>query len=148
LSKNYYLRCRERVYKDIKPRIVAERFLNPPNGEPVRDYKILCFDGEPGCIYVEEHTKILGYYDPNWQRLDGDQNPYPALTKPKNLEEVKSVARQLSEGFPFLRVDLYLIGEKIYFGELTFFDYGGIRRLPVEQLNNTFGAMINLPTDD
>lgn len=145
LNKNYYLRCRERVYKNVKPRIIIEGFLNPGPDQSILDYKVLCFNGRPKAIYVEKQGVILGYYDLEWNKLDTEVRK-TEVAKPENLDGVIKVAQSLAAGFIFLRVDLYLVKNKIYFGELTFFDYAGIKRLHPEYLNKKFGDWVILPS--
>lgn len=125
---------REWAYSGIlKSRIVAEELLvnssNPAAG--VEDFKILCFAGNPQYIIVDKDRYInhkRNFYDINWNRVfvttDHEQFEefYP---KPKNFESMLDVAKVLSSDFPFVRVDLYNIEGKIYFGELTFYPWTG-----------------------
>ncbi len=153
LSRNYYKRCREKVYRTIKPRILAEKYLSSLDTGNIIDYKFYCFHGEPKYILIK--TKVNDrfkkcMYDLDWNKLEPDPSTKNYLTetieKPSNLDEMISVARKLSKDFIFIRVDLYSIEEKIYFGELTFFPNGGIERLFIERLNKEFGDLIHLPS--
>lgn len=152
LSKNYYKRCREKVYRTIKPQILAEKYLSSLDKGNIIDYKFYCFHGEPKYILVK--TKVNNtfkkcIYDLNWNKLEPDSSTKNYLTetieKPSNLDEMISVSSKLAKDFIFIRVDLYSIEEKIYFGELTFFPNGGIERLFIERLNKEFGNLIHLP---
>ena len=67
------------------------------------------------------------------------------VPKPDNLEELLTVSEKLANDFIFVRVDLYSIENKIYFGELTFFPWAANRRLTVERLNKELGDLIHLP---
>lgn len=125
---------REWAYTGIKEsRIIIEQYLentiNPEAGIP--DFKILCFDGQPHYIiydcdrYINHKRNI---YDTNWNRIyvDSDcEQKDVEIPRPKNLDELLKVAAKLSEDFPFVRVDLYDINDKIYFGELTFYPWSG-----------------------
>lgn len=125
---------REWAYTGIKEsRIIIEQYLentiNPEAGIP--DFKILCFDGKPHYIiydcdrYINHKRNI---YDTNWNRIyvDSDcEQKDVEIPRPKNLDELLKVAAKLSEDFPFVRVDLYDINDKIYFGELTFYPWSG-----------------------
>lgn len=144
---------REWAYTGIKQsRIIAEELLinkeNPKAG--VEDFKILCFHGEPKYIIVDkdryiEHKRNI--YNTQWQRVnvttDHEQfdTPYPA---PKNLEEMLRVAKVLSEDFPFVRVDLYNVDGKIYFGELTFYPWTGYVKFTPESFDRELGDMFDI----
>ncbi len=131
LHTNFYLRFREWAYKDIPPRIVIEHLLQDENGRIPVDYKFFCFNGDPKLIQVdfdrhENHTRSL--YDVNWKKLDVTflypDHPTPA-PRPEDLDAMLSLAGKLSTGLPFVRVDLYKLPPKIYFGEMTFYPGAG-----------------------
>ena len=124
---------REWAYNGLKHRIVAEKLLineaNPEAG--IDDYKIFCFNGEPKCIVVDTDRYIghkRNFYDTEWNDLKVVSDA-PAcdreIPKPENLDKMLEIAKKLSEDFPFVRVDLYNVGGKIYFGELTFYPWSG-----------------------
>lgn len=143
---------REWAYTGIeKPRIIAEELLvnteNPEAG--VEDFKILCFNGEPHYIIVDKDRYIdhkRNFYTTSWERVsvttDHEQfeTPYP---KPKNFEEMMDVARKLSADFPFVRVDLYNIDGKIYFGELTFYPWTGYVQFTPDEFDFTLGKLMD-----
>src|SRR5690606_34120660 len=112
LSRSHFLAGREWVYKNIKPRIVCEKFISE-NGNPPKDYKIYCFNGEPKLIHldVNRFTDLSrSIYDTNWNLLQFEfERKQSASTyeKPENLEKMLDIAKKLSEEFPFVRVDLY-----------------------------------------
>lgn len=143
---------REWAYSQIKSsRIVAEELLvnkeNPEAG--IEDFKILCFSGEPRYIIVDKDRYIdhkRNFYDTDWNRVnvttDHEQfeTPYP---KPKNYDEMLRVARILSEDFPFVRVDLYNIDGKIYFGELTFYPWTGYVQFTPDSFDFELGKLMD-----
>lgn len=143
---------REWAYSQIKQaRIVAEELLvnreNPEAG--IEDFKILCFHGEPKYIIVDKDRYIdhkRNFYDTDWNRVnvttDHEQfeTPYP---KPKNFDEMLSIARILSEDFPFVRVDLYNIEGKIYFGELTFYPWTGYVQFTPDTFDFELGKLMD-----
>lgn len=143
---------REWAYTGIKkPRIIAEELLvnteNPEAG--VEDFKILCFNGQPWYIIVDKDRYIdhkRNFYTTSWERVsvttDHEQfeTPYP---KPKNFEEMMEVARKLSADFPFVRVDLYNIDGKIYFGELTFYPWTGYVQFTPDEFDFTLGKLMD-----
>lgn len=143
---------REWAYSGISvPRIICEELLinksTPEAG--VEDFKILCFKGIPHYIIVDkdrytEHKR--NFYTPEWDRVnittDHEQfeSDYP---KPKNLEGMLDVARKLSADFPFVRVDLYNIDGKIFFGELTFYPWSGYVQFTPDSFDFELGQLID-----
>lgn len=124
---------REWAYKECTPRIVVEKYLEGGERSLV-DYKFFCFNGVPKYIYVVTDRKLgkyafLGVYDINFNKLPiyrcDERRQENSVQKPKNYDQMVEVARKLSEDFPHVRVDLYNIDGKIYFGELTFYDGSG-----------------------
>ena len=113
LNQNFYYIGREWPYKNIKPRIIAEPFLIDNGTGELRDYKFFCFDGEPKTLFVASDRAIddvkFDYFDLEFNHLDIKQK-YPNASAP----------RKLSKGFRHVRVDLYEVNGKVYFGELTF----------------------------
>lgn len=125
-KKNYALNWLEYHYKYIKPVIMCEEFLDEGTGNRPIDYKFMCFNGNVDSILIcsnrDEELK-LDFYDRNWEYIDYVKEKYRSSTKmkkPKNLEKMIRIASEISKGFPFVRVDLYDIKGKIYFGEMTF----------------------------
>lgn len=152
LNEDYSKENGEAIYKNVKPRILVEEFLNQSDENYIVDYKFFCFHGEAKYVWVKTFTQGKYkncYYDLNWNKIKDDSNMNNFLTiempKPMNLQEMIKIANKLSSDFIFVRVDLYSIKERIYFGELTFFPWGGKQRLTVERFNKEFGELIHLP---
>ena len=134
--KNNWQFEREWVYRDIKPRIIAEEFMRNDDGSQLVDWKLFCFDGEPLLLFYasDRYTKgeplKFDWYDIELRHLPIQSKGYPNANKKLEMfpewEDMKQVARTLSKGMPHVRVDLYLINHKVYFGELTFFHDGGM----------------------
>ena len=145
---------REWVYKGTKPVIIAERFLEDPdqvNGA-LCDYKILCFNGQPEYIicvtgrYTDNYRHIV--YDKQWKKQDvliGESCADGEVDKPINFDEMMRIAHVLSEDFPAARVDLYSIGGKIYFGEITFFPWSGYMEFEPDEFDFELGGKFVLP---
>ena len=143
---------REWAYTGIKQsRIIAEQLLvnkgHPEAG--VEDFKILCFHGEPKYVIVDKDRYTdhhRNFYNTKWERVnvttDHEQfeTPYPC---PKNFEVMLQVARRLSEDFPFVRVDLYNVEGKVYFGELTFYPWTGYVQFKPDSFDFELGAMMD-----
>ena len=144
---------REWAYSGLNPRIVIEKYLenkeNPDAG--ISDYKFFCSNGKAVGFVVDvdryiEHKR--NFYDINWKYLDvssdcpsfGDK-----LVKPDGFEKMVDAAKRLSEKFPFVRVDLYLIDKKVYFGELTFYPWSGYVQFTPDQYDFDLGEHFVLP---
>lgn len=135
LKVNYYYQNREWPYKQVKPRIIAEQYMVDESGYELKDYKFFCFDGEVKLLFIAsdrgsktEETKF-DFFDTNFNHLpftNGHPNSTKKIAKPQGFEEMKKIAALLSKGHPHLRVDLYDINGKIYFGELTFYHWSGM----------------------
>ncbi|HKU18732.1 MAG TPA: ATP-grasp fold amidoligase family protein [Candidatus Saccharimonadales bacterium] len=151
-QEDFYKQEREPQYKPCVPRIICEAYLEDPTTKDLPDYKIYCAKGEPKAVqvdtdrFVDHKSALLGL---NWELLD-----YVRVTtfdgiqtlpkKPDNLPEMLQIARKLSENFPFVRVDLYSIGDKVYFGELTFTPGSGWVSLQPVSGEIEFAQMIDL----
>ncbi|WP_243293129.1 ATP-grasp fold amidoligase family protein [Bacillus sp. FJAT-47783] len=152
LNTNFYLYGREWVYRDLKPRIICERFLSDENGEPPKDYKIFCFNGEPKLIQVDfdrftSHGR--NFYDLNWAFQDIEiiypNNRDVKVPKPACLEQMLELSRKLSKDFPHVRVDFYVVQGRIVFGELTFFHESGYGQFRPEEFETEMGSWLTLP---
>lgn len=148
---NPYYYSREWPYLKIKNRIICEQLLKEVTGEVPSDYKIFCFHGEPKLIQVDigrytNHRQ--NFYDTNWNLLNLSQgysnDTQYILPKSVYLNSMLDIARKLSEDFPFVRVDLYLINNKVYFGECTFFPWGGYSPYVPHEYDYRLGEMLNL----
>ena len=159
LKKNYYNIKREWPYKNVTPRIIAEKYMCDEDKvlevEQLRDYKIFCFNGEPKFIEVDYDRYVnhkLNVYDLNWNFVDfymtspNDENV--KIPRPQRLETMLEYARKLSAGIPFLRVDLYSVGDMIYFGELTFHPGSGMIDFHPQEYDLKLGDMLSLPIDN
>lgn len=138
---------REWAYYGLEPGIIVEELLvnseNPAAG--VNDYKIFCYNGHAKYIIVDTDRYIghkRNFYDREWNNLHV-LSDCPAcdreIEKPSNLDEMLSVAEKLSEGFPYVRVDLYNNDGKIYFGELTFYPWSGYVQYSPDEWDFKFG---------
>lgn len=151
LKRDFYYLGREWPYKNVKPRIIAETYMEDSETGELNDFKFYCFDGEPKVmtIVTERKTGIrLDHFDMNFEHLDmrrAGPNSDKTIEKPKTFENMKKLAATLSKGLPHARVDLYEVDGKNYFGEITFFPGNGMVHFEPEEWDYTFGSWIKLP---
>lgn len=155
LEFDYYWGSREWNYKDIAPRIIAEKFMVDESGTELKDYKIFTFNGVAKIIQVDigrftKHERNI--YTTNWDLLDVTvkvpSNPNLIIEKPKKLDEMIDLAEKLSEGIPHVRVDLYTTGDSIFFGELTFHHAGGQEKFEPKSFELEMGSWLVLQDND
>lgn len=136
LNKDMFYWGREWPYMGLKRRIIAETYMRDESMTDLKDYKVLCFNGEPKLIELHQQrnteNQTQDYYDTNWELTGITQNSTCTykeskltIEKPDTLEEMLSLSAKLSKGIPQLRVDWYSVKGRLYFGELTFFDGSG-----------------------
>ncbi|WP_167607502.1 ATP-grasp fold amidoligase family protein [Maribellus sediminis] len=149
LNNNFYSLWGEWPYKNVPPAIICEKNISKEN-KALLDYKFYCFNGNPKFIHVdfdrfENHTR--NFYDLNWNRLPY-QHCYPNndqdALKPVKINEMISIASKLSTNFKFVRVDLYEVDEKIYFGELTFYPDNGFGQFSHYKHDLEIGNLLEL----
>lgn len=151
LKKNSFWYGREWVYKDIKPRVIAEKYLKDEKNPYLPVYKFFCFNGEPKIIQSIQNDKqeneTIDYFDIEWNLLNIKQrfpNSKEPFMKPSKLDEMLEIARKLSQNLIFLRVDLYLINENIFFSENTFYPDAGYSIFEPEEWDRKLGDWIDL----
>lgn len=156
LKSNLYWHAREWPYKNVKPRIIAEQYMEDGKSEELKDYKFFCFNGEPKFLYVSEGlsnhaTAKISYVSMNWEQEPFRRNDFAIFEKlppkPLNFDKMVEFARVLSKDIPFLRVDFYEINEQLYFGELTFFPGGGFTAFEPPEWDETIGSWLTLPSE-
>lgn len=159
LKENYYIQSREWPYKDVKPKIIAEKVLKSKKGEELVDYRFLCFAGKCHYVFVDIDTcadsgehKVhakRNVYDRDFKllpiRVSRENFAADLVKKPGNYDEMVAYAEKLSEPFPFVRVDLYNIDGEIIFGELTFYHAGSSSIFNPWSFSDELGKLIELP---
>jgi hypothetical protein len=153
LKQNLYQTMKEWPYKNVPKRIIAEEYVEPDEeAKDLPDYKFFCFDGVVKSLFVgtERGTGDVkfDYFDANFNHLDLIQvHPMSGknLKKPEKFEEMKEVASRLSKGVPHVRIDLYHVNGKIFFGEMTFYHHGGVVPFHPEKWDYEFGSWLKLP---
>lgn len=149
VRKNFFWAGREWPYKNIKPRIIADKFLDDHTGNELTDYKFWCFNGMPKYIYMTIKASEIfeNFYDMDFKPVPidhGSKRHFPEFEKPQDFEKMKELATVLSKGMPFVRVDFFYVDGQIYFGEFTFFDWGGSRAFGSYEQDLELGKLIDL----
>lgn len=158
LKYNHYYKTKEWQYKELKPRLIIEKLLLDNTNNIPNDYKCHCFNGKVAFIQVDinRHTNHKrNFYDTNWvlqnfvwsPHINGKPiwtNYYGVVEKPRLLSEMIEIAESLSSPFTYVRVDLYNLNLKIYFGELTFHPGSGIEKIFPYKYDKKFGEKLIL----
>lgn len=153
LSRNYFYYWREYPYKNIKPRIMAEKYMEDDHGAELTDYKVMCFNGKAKCIFTctERFTDTgvkVTFFDKDWKRLPFERH-YPSsnakINRPRNLDKMIRYAEALSETIAFLRVDFYEVENRVYIGELTFYPGSGFEEFTPDEYDTILGNWLKLP---
>lgn len=163
MDSDIYKNFREWPYKKVRKRIIAEAFVAPKtelqNAQyDLTDYKFFCFNGKPKYCQVirARHSKeTIDFYDMSWQHQDfvgllprhGDcsiiGNGEVPVDRPERLDDMISICKKLASGIPFVRVDLYVVDDRVYFGELTFYPASGIGVFQPQNWDIELGKLIN-----
>lgn len=153
LKQDLYKSLREWPYKNVPHRILAEVFMEDTRTKELRDYKFFVFDGIVRALFVATERGggdvKFDFYDPDFNHLDiVQEHPMSgkSIEKPDCFEEMKTIASKLGKGIPAVRIDLYEVNGKIYFGEFTFTHHGGLVPFHPEKWDYDFGAWIKLPS--
>lgn len=153
MKQDIYRQLREWPYKNVPRRILAEQYIVDSNNE-LNDFKIFNFDGEPRMIEVD-YDRFKGHlrnlYTTDWERISAvlkyPSDPEREFERPAVLDELKELCRKVSAGIPHVRSDFFIVDDKIYFGELTFFHGSGYEKTTPEEFNRTIGDWLVLPDE-
>lgn len=154
LRRSWFWQGREWPYKEVRPRIIAEEYMEDSITHDLRDYKFFAFDGDVKALFIATERQTEGedtkfdFFDADYNHLDiihGHQNAKVIPPKPLNFDIMKLLASKLSEGYPQLRVDFYEVNGKVYFGELTLFHHGGLVPFQPDKWDDIFGEWVKLP---
>ena len=153
LKKNYYYFGREWPYKNVKPRIIIEKYMSN-NGKELEDFKIHNFNGVSKLILVckdryKETRLTEDFFDINWNHLDlkrpNCSNSKTPIYRPKELDKMIELSEKLAKDIPFLRTDFYVVDNQIYFGEMTFYPSSGFNKFIPDRYDEILGNWIKLP---
>lgn len=143
------------AYYDVTPMILAEKYEESIEGQ-LFDYKVFCFSGHIECLYAaSEHFTVddyvndyvVSFYDVEWNQLNikYENHPNRNVPRPQHLEEMVALAKELSGGFPFVRVDFFDTPDKLYLAEMTFYPGGGFNRYHPSDIDEKWGKLFILP---
>ncbi|CDA59165.1 glycosyltransferase [Clostridium sp. CAG:245] len=153
LKRKYYFLHREWPYKNVKPRIIAETYIENKEEIGLKDYKFMCFNGKVKCSFVctnrnSKQGLSVDFFDLNWKKMPFTRH-YPNsgehINKPINYNQMLQLAEKLAKNIPFVRVDFYEVNRKIYFGELTFYPGAGFEEFSPEKYDRVLGEWLDLP---
>lgn len=151
LKRNYFYVGREWPYKNVRPRIIAEKYMSDnEESKELSDYKLMCFNGKVKCSFTctdrfnNKGLKVT-FYDTDWKVMPFERH-YPQsdtpLKKPLQYEEMVELAEKLAKDIPFVRVDFYEVKKQIYFGEMTFYPGSGFEEFTPSEWDKTLGSWI------
>ena len=149
LKFNNFYGCREYPYKNIKPRVFAEKLLS----SNIIDYKFYCFNGEPKFLYcgqglTEDHSLKIDFFDLDWKQMPFYRTDYHRLgqiPRPEHLDEMIGIAKKLSSGVPFVRIDLFEVDDQVYFSEFTLCPAAGFMPFVPRKYDRIVGDWLELP---
>ena len=152
LNRDFFFAGREYPYKGIEPYIIAEQLMIDETApeKSIEDYKFFCFNGEPKMMFVATDRATdckFDFYDMDFNHLDVyniHPNTDKVINKPEKFEEMKEIAAKLSKGMRQVRIDLYELNGKIYFGEYTFFHGGGFQLFHPAEWERKLGDWIDI----
>lgn len=152
LMKNFYYAGREWPYKNIEPKIIAEKFMVDESETELKDYKFMCFNGKVKCSFVCTNRYSssginITFFDLDWNIMPFKRQ-YPIdpnkIKVPEKYDEMIKIAECLSKYIPFTRIDLYEVNGEIYFGEITFFPGSGFEKFVPVEGDKIFGDWLDL----
>lgn len=151
LRQDVYKYGKEWPYKNVPRRIIAEEYIEEENGE-LNDYKVFNFNGEPKVIQVD-YNRFKGHlrnlYNTDWEKIDATieypSDPNKVINKPAALSQLLDLAKKLSVSIPHVRTDFYIVENKVYFGEMTFFHGSGFEHFSPDSFERVLGDWIVLP---
>ncbi|WP_339319205.1 ATP-grasp fold amidoligase family protein [Paenibacillus sp. FSL R10-2734] len=152
IKRDNFSSGREWSYKHIVPRIIVEEYLEDRTNQfdGINDYKFLCFNGKAEYIVLDVDRQVdhkRNIYDKNWMYIDvstDHDNFGDCVPKPDGLDEMLRVANILAVDFPCVRVDLYWVNDKVYFGEMTFYPWTGYVNFSPDEFDFTLGSHFQL----
>lgn len=153
LKRNFYWGYREWPYRFVQPRIIAEPLLKDIKSEDLKDYKLMCFNGQMKCSFIcsdrNTSSKLkVTFFDKEWNVMPFERH-YPKskekIEKPQNYELMIELAEKISKGYPFMRVDFYEVNGELFLGEITLYPGAGLEEFTPDKYDEILGSWIDLP---
>ena len=158
LKRNYFYSSREWVYKNVEPRIIADKYIDTLGNPDSVEYKITCFNGKvdfvtfcKGKAHADFSERTNDHYDRNFEKMKwyvNYKNTDIDWQKPAQWEELIEISEKLAKDIPYVRCDFYIDGDKIYFGEMTFYTWSGIMPFEPKEWDRKLGDKLLLPSAD
>ena len=156
LKANYYYQCAEKHYRPMPKRVVCEELLVEPGRSSLTEYKIMCYNGSPQFVMVyydrSGDSALSCCYDTEWNKLPVYSGKFTRgereIPRPEQFSYMLEIARDISTGFPLMRVDIYEVGGQVYFGEMTFFHNAGVCCFTPDEYDTIFGEGLALSGKD
>jgi len=155
LKKSFFMQSREWPYKNVVPRIIAEEYIEEIGFGSFYEYKMFCFNGKIKMVLVckgefLDSERTIDYCDEKFNKLPFISYNQPSkdeVEMPKEKEQLFEIAEKLSKDIPHVRVDMYVVNDKIYFGELTFFHGSGFQAFEPREWDSKIGEWLELPLE-
>ena len=152
LKRNYYYHGREWPYKNVRPRIIVEKFMEDKKDGELRDYKMFCFNGRFELMFIATNRQgdsdtYFDFFDRNFKHLpftNGHPNAPKKPHKPVNYTKMIELAERIAGDIPQVRIDFYEVDGRIYFGEITFSHWSGLMPFVPEKWDTKLGDYIDL----
>lgn len=155
LKTNFYNKYREWPYKNVKPRIIAEEYVEDKNGgtEDLMDYKFMCYNGKCQNVFVcsnrQKYDLRVDFFDLNWKHLPFKrmyQNSDSLISCPDRFEEMVVLSEKIANAInnSFVRIDFYNVNHCILFGEITFYPGTGLEPFTPVEWDYNFGNLVSL----
>ena len=158
-NNNTFWYGREWPYKNVKPLIIAEMYMENVSGSgELTDYKIHCYNGVPKAVQVISNRFGEGgmrndYFIPDtWENYGLRRGNYSNSTcevkRPAEVDKLLELSRILAKDYPFVRVDFYIVNHEVYFGELTLYPASGFNPFTPHEYDKIFGSWIDLGSNN
>lgn len=155
LKKNFYSKFKEWAYKDVKPRILVEKYIPSLGKKDSVEYKLTCCDGEVktitvcgGIPHTKSYLRTNDHFTKTWEKQNWwavYKSSGKRIEKPAQMDEMICLSEKLSKDIPYIRIDWYVIDNKPVFGEFTFYTWGGFLRFNPKEWDEVIGSWITLP---
>ena len=157
MANDIYKAMGEWAYKDVPKRILAEKFMISIKKNvltDLTDYKFFCFNGEPHyCQVIRDRNsnETIDFYDMEWNHLPFvglnpvARNGVQPVVRPLHLDKMIEICHKLSKDMSFSRIDLYVIDDEEFFGEITLYPASGYGKFIPEEWDLTIGEILKLP---